>query len=141
VTWVGEGGIVAGRNSPVSVSLTVGKDTETADRYERRYAIFQAVGRALKEALTEKMISPETFQCFFQAVTDSRFLLGDSPLVTYLHELRDRAGKFQAIMISMEATPPGEEKARASRAAGKQRLWLIDQIDGLSTKFEPVLRF
>ena len=86
------------------------------------------------------MISPQTFQSFSNAITDSRFLLGDDELVAYLNEMRKRASKFQAITISMEALPPGDDKARASAAAGEQRLWLIDQIDGLSKKFESVLR-
>ena len=134
-------GIVAGHNSPVSVSLTVSKETQQATRYERRYAIFRAVGKALNEALCNKMISTETFQSFSKAVTDSRFLLGDDELVAYLNEMRRRASKFQAITISMEPLPPGGDKARASAAAGEQRLWLIDQIDGLSRKFDSVLRF
>jgi|SRR5271156_5878485 len=132
--------IVVGHNSPVNVSLTVSKDTQNADRYERQYAIFQVVGKALNEALCDKMISPQTFQSFSNAITDSRFLLGDDELVAYLNEMRKRASKFQAITISMEALPPGDDKARASAAAGEQRLWLIDQIDGLSKKFESVLR-
>jgi hypothetical protein len=87
------------------------------------------------------MISAETFQSFSKAVTDSRFLLGDAELVAYLNEMRSRASKFQAITISMEALPPGDEKARAFAAAGEQRLWLINQIDGLSRTFKPVLCF
>ncbi len=138
---VEEAGIVAGHNSHVNVSLAISKDTQNADRYERRYAIFQAVGKALNEALCDKMISAETFQSFSKAITDSRFLFGDDELVAYLNEMRKRAAKFQAITISMEALPPGDKKARASAAAGEQRLWLIDQIDGLSTRFESVLRF
>jgi hypothetical protein len=133
-------GIVAGHNSAVNVSLMVSKDTQNSDRYERRYAIFEAVGRALNEAQCDKMISHETFQSFSKAVTDSRFLLGDDGLVAYLNEMRSRAAKFQAITISMEALPPGDQRARASAAAGEQRLWLIEQIDGLSKKFEPILR-
>jgi hypothetical protein len=66
---------------------------------------------------------------------------GEGTLVAYLNEMRTRAAKFQAIMISMEALPPGDEKVRASAAAGEQRLWLIDQIDGLPKRFESVLRF
>jgi hypothetical protein len=138
---VGDAGIVAGHCSPLNVRLTVSKDTQHVELYERRYAIFQAVGEALNEALCDKMISAETFQSFCKAVSDSRFLLGDHELVAYLNEIRMRADKFQAITISMEALPPGGEKARASAAAGKQRLWLIDQIDGLSEKFESVLRY
>jgi hypothetical protein len=132
--------IVAGHNSPVNVSLMASKDTQNADHYDRRYAIFEAVGRALNEALCDKMISPETFQSFSKAVTDSRFLLRDEGLIAYLNEIRSRAAKFQAVTISMEALPPGDQKARASAAAGEQRLWLIEQIDGLSKKFEPILR-
>jgi hypothetical protein len=133
-------GIVAAHNSPVNVSLMVSKDTRNADLYDRRYAIFEAVGRALNEALCDKMISPETLQSFSKAVTDSRFLLGDDGLVAYLNEVRSRVAKFQMVTISMEALPPGDQKARASRVAGEQRLWLIEQIDGLSKKFEAVLR-
>jgi hypothetical protein len=133
-------GIVTGHNSPLCVSLTVADDTPSSDRYDRRYAIFEAIGKALYEALCEKMISTETFQSFSKAVTDSQFLLGDDELVAYLNEIRRRAAKFQAITTSMETLPPGNEKARASAAAGEQRLWLIDQIDGLSKKFESVLR-
>src|SRR5437879_5568522 len=66
---VKDAGIVAGHNSPVSVSLTVSKETQQADRYERRYAIFRAVGKALNEAQCNKMISTETFQSFSKAVT------------------------------------------------------------------------
>ena len=138
---VKKAGIVAGHNSHVEVSLAVSRDTQNADRYERRYAIFQAVGKALNEALCDKMISAEAFQSFSKAITDARFLLGDDELVAYLNEMRTRAAKFQAVTISMEALPPGDEKARASAAAGEQRLWLIEQIDGLSKRFESVLRF
>jgi hypothetical protein len=139
---VEEAGIVAGHNSQVKVSLAVSKDTRDADRYERRYAIFQAVGTALNEALCYKMISAEAFQSFSKAITVARFLLGDDEeLVAYLDEMRRRAANFQAITDSMEDLPPGDERARASAAAGEQRLWLINQIDGLSRKFESVLRF
>jgi hypothetical protein len=55
--------------------------------------------------------------------------------------MHERASKFQAITISMEALPPGQEKARASATAGEHRLWLIDQIDGLSKRFESALRY
>jgi hypothetical protein len=137
---VGNAGIVAGHNSPLNVSLTVSKDTQHADHYERRHAIFQAVGTALNEALCDEIISAETWESFSKAVTDSRFLLGDDELVAYLNELRKRAAKFEAITISMEALPPGDEKARAFAAAWEQRRWLIDQIDGLPKKFESVLR-
>jgi hypothetical protein len=125
----------------VKVSLAVSKDTENADRYERRYAVFQSVGKALNEALCDRMISAETFRSFSKAITDSRFLFTDNELVSYLDEIRTRAAKFQAIAISMEALLPGDEKARASAAAGEQRLWLIDQIDDLPRRFEAVLRF
>lgn len=138
---VKEASIVAGHNSSVNVALAVSNDTQNSDRYERGYAVFQAVGRALNEILCDKMISAETFQSFSKAATDSRFLFGDAELVAYLNELRMRAAKFQAITISMEALSPGDEKARASAAAGEQRLWLIDQIDGLSRRFASVLRY
>ena len=134
-------GIVAGHNSSVNVSLSFSNDTQNADRYERRYAVFQVVGKALNEALCNKMISEETFQSFSKAITDARFLFVDDALIAYLNEIRTRASQFQAITISMEALPPGDEKARASAAAGEQRLWLIDQIDGLSKKFESALRY
>jgi hypothetical protein len=131
---VNEAGIVVGHNCPVSVSLTVNKDTENGGRYERCYAIFQAVGKALNEAQCDEMISDETFQSFSKAVTDSRFLLGDEGLVAYLNEVRKRAAQFQAITVSLEAMPVGDQKGRASAAAGEHRLWLINQIDGLSRK-------
>jgi hypothetical protein len=137
-------GIVAGHNSSVNVSLSFSNDTQNADRCERRYAVFQVVGKALNEALCNKMISEETFQSFSKAITDSRFLFVDfvdDALVAYLNEIRTRASQFQAITISMEALPPGDEKSRASAAAGEQRLWLIDQIDGLFKKFESALRY
>jgi hypothetical protein len=85
------------------------------------------------------MISVETFQSFSKAITDSRFLLGDDELVAYLNETRKRAANFQAITISMEALPPGDEKSRASATAGELRVWLIDQIDGLPKRFESAL--
>jgi hypothetical protein len=59
----------------VNTSLTVSKDARSAERYERRYAIFEAVGRALNEALCDKMISPETFRSFSKAMTDSSALI------------------------------------------------------------------
>jgi hypothetical protein len=87
------------------------------------------------------MISEETFQSFSKAITDARFLFVDDALIAYLNEIRTRASRFQAITISMEALLPGDEKARASAAAGEQRLWLIDQIDGLPKKFKSALRY
>jgi hypothetical protein len=111
-----------------------------ANQYERRYAILQAISAALNEALCNKLISDETYRSFSRAVTDARFVVGDARLVAYLNSVRDRAAKFQAITISMDALPPGAVKAGASAAAGKERLWLIDQIDGLPKRFEPVLQ-
>ena len=61
---VEKAGVVTGHNSHVKVSLAVSKDAQNADRYERRYAIFQAVGKALNEALCDNMISEEAFQSF-----------------------------------------------------------------------------
>jgi hypothetical protein len=138
---VQKAGIVVGHNSNAKVSLAVSKDTQNADRYERRYAIFQAVRTLLNEVLCNEMISAETYHSFSKAITDSRFLFGDDKLFTYLDDIQKRANKFRAIAISMQPLPPGDEKARASAAAGEQRLWLIDQIDGLPQKFESVLRF
>jgi hypothetical protein len=106
------------------------------DRYERRYSIFKAVGKALNEALQYKMTSTETFRSFSDAVTNSCFVLDDNRLVAYLQEVRDHASKFQSIAIVMEALPTGGEKAHAARAAGE---WLIDQIDSLPQKFEASL--
>lgn len=89
---VNEAAIVTGHNSPVNVSLMVGKNEQDTDRSERRYPIFEAVGTALNEALSGKMISPETFQSFSKAVTDSRLLLDDDGLVACLESLTRNSG-------------------------------------------------
>jgi hypothetical protein len=39
----------------------------------------------------------------------------------------------------MQQMEPGDQKAAASCAASEHKLWLINQIDGLATRFRPFL--
>jgi len=54
--------------------------------------------------------------------------------------MRDHAAKAQSIYTVMEAIPPGDQKAAASKAAGEHLSWLVAQIDGLPEKFGSFLR-
>lgn len=108
------------------------------DLYDRRYAVFQAVRRFLDEASTQQIVSTETLRSFALGTTDAAFLFDDR-LAGYLKEMRDHAAKAQSIFMAMESLPPGEEKARASAAAGEHFIWLMRQPDGLADKFRPFL--
>jgi len=108
------------------------------DLYDRRYAVFQAARRFLDEASMQKIVSAETFRSFVLGTADAAFLFDDR-LAAYLKEMRDRAAKAQSIFMAMEDLPAGDEKARASAAAGEQFIWLMQQIDGLVDKFRPFL--
>jgi hypothetical protein len=135
---IGEGDIVTGHSSQVKLAVTT--DTTQSDRYERRYAVFRAIDGALTEALTNAIITSETLNCFSEAITDARFLFEDREFLEYLEEVRANVAKFQSIMITMEAMPPGIHKAWASAAAGKIRPRLINQIDDLPERFRPFLQ-
>lgn len=108
------------------------------DLYDRRYAVFQAVRRFLDEASVRRIVSPETFRAFALGTADAAFLFDDR-LAAYLREMRERAAKAQSIFTVMENMPVGDEKARASAAAGEHVTWLMQQIDGLTERFRPFL--
>jgi hypothetical protein len=61
---VQKAGLVTGHNSPLNLDLTLGENGRDADRYERRYAVFQAVGALLAEVLFQKLVSDDTFSSF-----------------------------------------------------------------------------
>ena len=109
------------------------------DLYEKRYRIYDATRTMLNEAVQHQTMSQETLRAFILGTGDATFLLSDE-LAGYLVEMSEHARRMQAITITMEALPVGDEKARASRAAGADREWLVNQIDGLAAKFEPCLR-
>ena len=135
---IDECSIVTGDSGQVKLAVTT--DTTKSDRHERRYAIFRAIDRTLTEALTNSIITAETLNSFSKAITDARFLFDDREFLEYLEEVRANVAKFQGIMTTMEATPPGIQKAWASAAAGKIRPRLIDQIDCLPDRFRPFLQ-
>ena len=54
-------------------------------------------------------------------------MIGRRPI---LKQMSDRARSAQSIYMVMESLPPGDEKARASAAAGEHLVWLMQQIDG-----------
>jgi len=45
------------------------------DLYDRRYAVFEAVRRFLDEAVSQKIVSPETLHSFALRTGDALFLL------------------------------------------------------------------
>lgn len=108
------------------------------DLYDRRYAVFQAVRRFLDEASVRKIVSDDTLRAFVLGTADAAFLFDDR-LAAYLKEMSERARKAQSIYMVMEDLPAGDEKARASAAAGGHVTWLMQQIDGLTEKFRPFL--
>jgi len=108
------------------------------DLYDRRYAVFDAVRAFVNEAISNQIVSPETFRMFALKTADAEFLF-DNGLAAYLREMREHASKAQAIYITMQQMEPGDQKAAASRAASEHTMWLINQIDGLSARFLPFL--
>ena len=108
------------------------------DLYDRRYAVFDAVRAFLNEAISSRVVSPETFRTFALKTSDAEFLFNDG-LAAYLKEMREHASKAQAIYITMQQMEPGDQKAAAFRAASEHTTWLIDQIDGLAGRFRPFL--
>lgn len=111
------------------------------DLFDRRYAVFQALRRFLDEAVSEKVVSSETFRAFALGTADAAFLFDDQ-LGGYLKEMRDHAAQAQSIYITMASVPgmPPDQKAAASKAAGEHFLWVVNEIDGLAEKFRPFLR-
>jgi hypothetical protein len=110
------------------------------DLYDRRYAVFQAVRRFLDEAVSERIVSGETFRAFALGTADAAFLFNDQ-LAGYLKEMRDHAAAAQSTYTVIEAVPdmPHDQRAAASKAAGEHFSWVINQIDGLSERFRPFL--
>jgi hypothetical protein len=131
--------VIAGVGAWVALQqMQIARTKLQHDLYDRRYAVFQAVRRFLDEASVRKIVSGETFRAFALGTADAAFLFDDS-LAAYLKEMRERAAKAQSIFSVMEDMPAGDEKARASKAAGEQFIWLMQQIDGLADKFRPFL--
>src|ERR1700730_2632771 len=109
------------------------------DLYDRRYAVFEAVRRFLNEAVSQKIVSSETFHPFVLGTADAQFLFDDG-LAAYLKEMREHAAMARSIYLTMESIPEGApQKAAASKAAGERVSWLVNQIDGLTEKFRPFL--
>lgn len=108
------------------------------DLYDRRYAVFDAVRAFVNEAISNQIVSPETFRIFALKTADAEFLF-DNGLAAYLREMREHASKAQVIYITMQQMEHGDQKAAASRAASEHTMWLINQIDGLAARFRPFL--
>jgi len=110
------------------------------DLFDRRYAVFQAVRRFLDEAVSQKIVSGETFRAFALGTADAAFLFDDR-LAAHLREMREHAAKAQSIHSVIEGMPdmPQDQKAAASKAAGEHLMWVVNQIDGLAEKFRPFL--
>jgi hypothetical protein len=109
------------------------------DLYDRRYAVFDAVRIFLDEMIRSQIVSPETFRVFALKTADAEFLFDDG-LASYLRDMRGHASKAQSLYITMQQMEPGAEKAAASRAASVHTMWLIDQIEGVTARFRPVLK-
>jgi hypothetical protein len=132
--------LIAGVGAWVAVQqMRIARVKLQHDLYDRRYAVFEAVRRFLDEAVSAKIVSPETFRSFALRTGDAPFLFDDR-LAAYLKEMRDHAAKAQSIYSVMETMPAGDQKAAASKAAGEHFVWLVNQIDGLPEKFRPFLR-
>jgi hypothetical protein len=99
-----------------------------------------AVRRFLDEAISNKIVSSETFRAFALGTSDAAFLFDDR-LAAYLKEMRDHAAAAQSTYLTIESVPgmPQDQKAAASKAAGEHFLWVVNQIDGLAEKFRPFL--
>jgi hypothetical protein len=108
------------------------------DLYDRRYAVFDAVRAFLDEAISSRIVSPETFRTFALKTADAEFLFDDG-LAGYLREMREHASKAQAIYITMQQMEPGDQMAAAFSAASEHKMWLVNQIDGLAARFRPFL--
>lgn len=111
------------------------------DLYDRRSAVFEAVRQFLNEAISQKIVSTETFRSFALRTADAPFLFDDR-LAAYLKEMRDHGANAQSIysvIESGEGIMPPDQKARASEEAGKHLMWLVGQIDRIAEKFRPFL--
>lgn len=109
------------------------------DLYDRRYAVFEAVRRFLNEAVSQKIVSSETFHPFVLGTADAQFLFDDG-LAAYLKDMREHAAMARSIYLTMQSIPEGApQKAAASKAAGEHVSWLVNQIDRLTEKFRPFL--
>jgi hypothetical protein len=108
------------------------------DLYDRRYAVFQAVRRFLDEANFGKVVSEETLRSLVLGTADAAFLFDDG-LAAYLKEMRDHATRFQNLSVTMEGFE-GKERLRAGEVAQENFMWLMEQIGGLTEKFQPFLK-
>lgn len=131
--------VIAGVGTWIALQqMHIGRTKLQHDLFDRRYAVFQAVRRFLDEASVRKIVSPETLHAFVLGTADAAFLFDDR-LAAHLKEMREHATKAQSIFTVMEDMPAGDEKARASKAAGEHFNWLMHQIDGLAERFRPFL--
>jgi hypothetical protein len=106
------------------------------DLYDRRYAVFEAVRRFLDEAVSQRIVSRETFSSFALGTADAVFLFDDA-IAAYLKKMREHAATAQSIYSVMDAA--GDQQAAASKAAGEHFSWVVNQIDVLEEKFRPFL--
>ena len=110
------------------------------DLYDRRYAVFQAVRRFLNETSSNLLVSPDILHAFVIGTADAEFLFPDE-LATYLGDMSLRARKAQSIYMAMQSYPEGSpERKEPTLAANEQARWLVEQIDGLTTRFRDVLK-
>lgn len=133
--------VIAGVGAWVAIQqMRIARVKLQHDLYDRRYAVFQAVRRFLDEMVVNKMVSPDTLRPFIVGTADAEFLFPDE-LATYLGEMSSRARKAQSIYMTMQSLPQDSQDWRnANLAANQETGWLVDQIDGLTSKFRDVLK-
>jgi hypothetical protein len=68
-------------------------------------------------------------------------LFDDARLIEYLNEIKKHASALQAINVTLEGELLAHQRAKASRASGEHRKWLMAQTDEIVTeKFRPFLQ-
>lgn len=109
------------------------------DLYERRYRVFDAARKLLCEIAVHGTASEDDLRAFVIGTSDAAFLFDDD-LAKFLEEMRGRAQKLQSLIQAMESMPVGDQKTNTEKQRSEHFMWLWQQLDGLVTRFKPLLK-
>jgi hypothetical protein len=109
------------------------------DLFDRRYRIFEEVGRLLGIVFPSGSVELSDIEAFSTRTVGAKFLFG-AEIARYLLEISDYARDVEILNFQMR-DPLGAERIKNIEEKRKAMEWLKAQFDGSAEKFKPYLDF
>jgi len=111
------------------------------DLFDRRYKVFEATRKFLWLIYKNVNYEKSELTAFNLATSDAEFLFGHD-VVHWLATIQDRAAELSTTRTLLsQATKDDAELARLREAEKQHILWVLIQINDMTTVFSPYLGF